>query len=229
MPILVPRAETRRPNAGLKVPPRSTVNSGMDDDLGPIEDASPGMAVSVMPRGESGSGYGQGVLEANRGFSVFVTTPERAWSPGDEVVLACGAMGRRVAALARFRDYGEGRAIFSRQSPWRPFNRRLLERYPVQLSATLGRAGEAVPVTVTDISMGGAAVLVAATPETARTSLHITTSAGDVVLPVAVAGGHADDAGTVLHLRFEDVTPEAALVLETLVAGLVAGLAADAA
>ena len=187
------------------------------------------MAVSVMPRGESGGAHGQGVLEANRGFSVYLTTSERAWRPGDEVVLACGAMGRRVAALARFRDYGEGRAIFFRQSPWRPFNRRLLERYRVQLSATLGDGGEVVPVTVTDISMGGAAVLVAATPGSARTSLHITTSAGEAVLPVGVAGGHAEEAGTVLHLRFEDVTPEAALVLETLVASLAAGLAADAA
>ncbi len=187
------------------------------------------MAVSVMPRGESGGAHGQGVLEANRGFSVYVTTSERAWRPGDEVVLACGAMGRRVAALARFRDYGEGRAIFFRQSPWRPFNRRLLERYRVQLSATLGDGDRAVPVTVTDISMGGAAVLVAATPDTARTLLRVTTPTGEAVLPVAVAGGHAEASGTVLHLRFEDVTPEAALVIETLVGSLAAGLAADAA
>lgn len=198
----------------------------MNDDLGPIEHASPGMAVSVMPRGESGGSHGQGVLEANRGFSVYVTTSERTWRPGDEVVLACGAMGRRVAALARFRDYGEGLAIFFRQSPWRPFDRRLLERYRVQLSATLGDGGELVPVTVTDISMGGAAVLVAATPGAARISLRITTASGEMVLPAGVAGGHAEEAGTVLHLRFEDVTPESALVLETLVGSLAAGLAA---
>lgn len=202
----------------------------MDDDLGPIESAAPGMAVSVMPHGESVNGYGQGVLEASRGFSIYVTTPDRAWHAGDEVVLACGAMGRRVAALARFRDYAEGRAVFSGQSPWRPFNRRLLERYPVHLSATLDSSGLAVPVTVTDISMGGAAVLVAATPDDARALLlRVTTSAGEAVLPVAVAGGHADQAGTVLHLRFEDMTPEAALVIETMVASLAAGIAAEAA
>jgi hypothetical protein len=201
----------------------------MDDDLGPIEDASPGMAVSVMPRGEPGGAHGQGILEAIRGFSVSVTTPERTWQTGDEVVLACGAMGRRVAALARFRDYGDGRAIFFRQSPWRPFNRRLLERYRVQLSATLDADGDVVPVTVTDISMGGAAVLVAATPGAARTSLHLRTSAGEALLPVGIAGGHAEGSGTVLHLRFEDVPPGAALVLETLVTTLASGLAADAA
>lgn len=201
----------------------------MDDDFGPIESAAPGMAVSVMPRSESVTGYGQGVLEACRGFSIYVTTPDRAWHAGDEVVLACGAMGRRVAALARFRDYAEGRAVFSRQSPWRPFNRRLLERYPVHLWATLDGSGQATPVIITDISMGGAAVLVAATPDAARTLLRVTTPAGEAVLPVAVAGGHAGEAGTVLHLRFEDMTPEAALVIETIVASLGAGIASEAA
>jgi hypothetical protein len=198
----------------------------MEGDLGPIESALPGMAVSVMPRAESGNGHGQGVLEATPGFSVYVTTSERAWSPGDDVVLACGAMGRRVAALARFRDYGDGRAIFSRQSPWRPFNRRQSVRYQVNLSATLGDKGGAVPVTVTDISMGGAAALVSATPEAIRTTLHLATDAGNVALPVAIAGGHADAAGTVLHLRFEEVTPAAALVLDVLVARLVASVTA---
>ncbi|MCL4243462.1 MAG: PilZ domain-containing protein [Dehalococcoidia bacterium] len=201
----------------------------MDDDLGPIESAAPGMAVSVMPRGASATGYGQGVLEACRGFSIYVATHDRAWRAGDEVVLACGAMGRRVAALARFRDYGQEQAVFSRQSPWRPFNRRVLERYPVHISATLDGPGQAVPVAVTDISMGGAAVLVSETPDAARSLLRLTTPAGQAVLPVAVAGGHADEAGTVLHLRFEDMAPEAALVVETLVASLVAGIAAEAA
>jgi hypothetical protein len=201
----------------------------MDDELGPIESAVPGMAVSIMPRGEPARAHGQGVLEANRGFSVYVTTSEHNWRPGDEVVVACGAMGRRVAALARFRDYVEGRAVFFRQSPWRPFNRRLLERYRVSLSATLGHAAGAVAVTVVDISMGGAAVLVGVTPDAARTTLSIVTADGEAELPVAITGGHAESPGLVLHLRFEDVTPEAALVLETLIARLAAGLAADAA
>jgi hypothetical protein len=30
----------------------------MDAELGPIESVSPGMAVTVMPRGESGVAYG---------------------------------------------------------------------------------------------------------------------------------------------------------------------------
>ena len=198
----------------------------MDDDLGPFESVATGMAVSVMPRGENPRAHGEGILEASRGFSVSVLTGDRSWQPGDEVVLACGAMGRRMAALARFRAYGDGRASFFRESPWRPFNRRLLDRYPVSLSATLG---DGAPATVTDLSAGGAAVLVGETPESVHTSLTIGAGAEQVALAVSVVGGHAEESGTVLHLRFDDVTPEAALFLGSLLARLVRGLAAEAA
>lgn len=201
----------------------------MDAELGPIENVSPGMAVTVMPRGESGVAYGQGVLASSRGFSVYVRTPECPWQPGDEVVLACGALGRRAAALARFRQHTGGQAIFSRQSPWRPFNRRSLQRYVTSLAATLGPAELAMDVTVTAISMGGAAVLVAETPADVQTWLRMATPGGECALPVAIVGGHGDEAGTVLHLRFEDVTPEAALVLRGFVSSLAAALVSEAA
>ncbi len=207
---------------------RRTVNPDMDAELGPIESVAPGMAVTVMPRGESSVAYGQGVLQSSRGFSVYIATGDCPWQPGDEVVLACGALGRRVAALGRFREHGDGQAIFSRQSPWRPFNRRSLQRYTTSVAATLGQEPE-IDVTVTDISMGGAAVLVAETPADVKTWLRMATPAGECALPVAIVGGHGDEAGTILHLRFEEVTPEAALVLQGFVSGLAAALVSEAA
>lgn len=225
--ILVGSAESRP--AGVQVAGQRAVNSGMDAELGPIESVSPGMAVTVMPRGEWGVAYGQGVLQSSRGFSVYISTTECPWQPGDEVVLACGALGRRAAALARFREHTGGQAIFSRQSPWRPFNRRSLERYATSLAATLGLPEPVIDVTVTDISMGGAAVLVAETPPGARMWLRMATPAGECAVPVAIVGGHGDEAGTILHLRFEDVTPEAALVLRGFVSGLASALASEAA
>jgi hypothetical protein len=200
----------------------------MDPEIGPIESVAPGMACTVMARDGSDTAYGHGVLESARGFSVYISTPDCPWQPGEEVVLACGALGRRVAALARFREHTGSRASFSRQSPWRPFNRRTLERYATNLAATLGE-GPGTDVLVTDISMGGAAVLVVETPASVKTPLRLTTPAGDCVLPVAIVGGHGDEAGTVLHLRFEEVTPEAALVLQGFVSSLVAALVSEAA
>lgn len=200
----------------------------MDPEIGPIESVAPGMACTVTARDGSDTAYGQGVLESARGFSVYISTRDCPWQPGEEVVLACGALGRRVAALARLREHTGGRAIFSRQSPWRPFNRRSLERYATSVAATLGEE-PGMDVVVTDISMGGAAVLVAETPADVKTWIRMTTPAGECAVPVAIVGGHGEDAGTVLHLQFEEVTPEAALVLQGFVSSLAAAVVSEAA
>lgn len=200
-----------------------------DDDAGPVESVEPGMSVSVMPRGGAGPGRDSGILAASRGFSIYVRTGDQPWQPGDEVVIACGALGRRVAALARFRSYGDGQALFTRQSPWRPFNRRILDRYPVALNATFGPAAAAVPVTITDISAGGAAVQVKTIPSFTSGPLTISAGAARSALAATIVGGHAESGGIVLHLRFVDCNPESALVLGALLGDIISGMRFDAA
>lgn len=201
----------------------------MEDLDSPIESVQTGMAVSVMPRACSSAEAEYGVLAGARGFSVYVSTDAHPWQPGDHVVIACGALGRRVAALARFREYADDNALFTRQSPWRPFNRRVLDRYPVSLGATFGKTGASVPATITDISAGGAAVLLDSTPDFVRGPLTITAGSRQITIASAVVGGHAEDAGIVLHLRFEDANPDAAIFLGGLIGDIISGMTFEAA
>jgi hypothetical protein len=196
--------------------------------VGPTATVIPGMAVEIMPRSADGSvPSGGGVLAEVSGFSVFVETSGCPWSQGDDVIVACGPLGNRVGSLARFREQRGQKAVFIRQSPWRPLNRRAFERFPAELAAKWASGDDWKPGIVADVSHGGLALVVTSEPsvDTIRVQLEAGSSATTLVGNIVGRGGNAP--ATVLHLEFEDLSPEANAFLGDLVTRLAMSLGTD--
>lgn len=194
----------------------------MEEDLGPIGQASAGSPVTIIPRSDCPGG--RGVLKSSQLMAIHITTDACPWEPGDDVIVSSGTPGQTVAALARFREARPGVAVFTRQSPWRPFNRRAFQRYSVRLQVMIGYTPHEVPATITDVSLGGAAVVTANPPEQDRIEFALAVGEKRAVVTAAVTGSHEDPDGIAWHLRFEDLSPEAASLVAELVGTLATSL-----
>ena len=194
----------------------------MEDELGPIGQATPGSPVTIIPR--SSCAGGTGVLKSSQMMAVYIATDECPWETGDDVIISSGTPGQTVAALARFREYRPGVAVFTRQSPWRPFNRRAFQRYSVRLQVMIGTTPHEMPATITDVSLGGAAVVTARPPEQDQIEFTLALGEKRAVVTAVVTGSHEDPEGTAWHLRFEQLSPDAAALVEELVGTLAASL-----
>ncbi len=210
----------------LKDRGNAAVNRSMEDELGPIGQASPGAPVTIIPR--SACGGGTGVLKSAQLMAIQVTTADTGWEPGDDVIISNGVPGKTVAALAKFREYREGAAVFTRQSPWRPFNRRAFERYAVRLQVMVGSTPHEVPAMITDVSLGGASVVAAEAPTEERIEFVMEVQGKRALVSAAVAGSHVDPEGVAWHLRFEGLSADASALVAELVETLAASLAAAA-
>lgn len=199
----------------------------MEDGLGPIASVEAGSAVTVIPRG--GARGGRGVLTSAHLFSLVVDGAGPEWHPGDDVIISSGEPGATVAALARFREYRGESAVFTRQSPWRPFNRRAFQRYSVRLEVVIGTAPHEVAATIVDVSLGGAGVAAPAAPAAQGVNFTLGVLGREAALPARVVGWRADDSGFVWHLEFEELSSEAAVLVEDLVETLARSLAEEAA
>ena len=193
----------------------------MEDELGPIGQAVPGDPVTVIPRSECEGG--RGVLKSAQLMAIQVATADAPWEPGDDVIISSGTPGKTVAALARFREYRGEVAVFTRQSPWRPFNRRAFQRYSVRLQVMIGQTPHEMPATITDVSLGGAAVGAKTPPDAPRIEFAPVVGEHSALVAGVVTGSHSDPEGVSWHLKFEDLSPEA----DALIAGLVQTLAAS--
>ncbi|MEJ5221376.1 MAG: PilZ domain-containing protein [Tepidiforma sp.] len=200
----------------------------MDEDLGPIAAPVIGAPAIVIPRGEAPGG--RGTLAAERLFAVVVAVDEAPWQYGDEVIISVGERGAAVAALARFREARPGQAVFTRQSPWRPFDRRAFDRYPVAIAAAIAAPSERLPATIVDLSLGGCAIEVEAPAPPPGTALDLEwPGLAAPVRAVLVRSRLAAGSRHAWHLRFEPLTPEAETVLRQLIAALAAALETPAA
>ncbi len=189
----------------------------MDEDLGPIAAPVIGAPAIVIPRGEAPGG--RGTLAAERLFAVVVAVDEAPWQYGDEVIISVGERGAAVAALARFREARPGQAVFTRQSPWRPFDRRAFDRYPVAIAAAIAAPSERLPATIVEAP---------APPPGTALDLEWPGLAAPV-RAVLVRSRLAAGSRHAWHLRFEPLTPEAETVLRQLIAALAAALETPAA
>lgn len=200
----------------------------MDEDLGPIAAPVIGAPAIVIPRGDAPGG--RGALVADRLFAVVLAVAEAPWEYGDEVIISVGERGAAVAALARFREARPGQAVFTRQSPWRPFDRRAFERYPVAIAAAIAAPPERLPATIVDLSLGGCAVDVDAPGPPPGAALELEwPGLAAPVRAVLVRSRPAAGGRHAWHLRFEPLTPEAETVLRELIAALAAALETPAA
>lgn len=200
----------------------------MDDDIGPIARPVIGAPATVIPRGD-GPGA-RGTLIADRLFAITLAVPGSPWQYGDDVIISVGERGETVAALARFREARPGQAVFTRQSPWRPFNRRAFERYRVSIAADLAAPPHRYPATVVDVSLGGCAVETGTPPPGDATPLTLEWPGLPAPLTVAIVRTRETAPGRFTwHLRFEPLTPAAEAFLRELVATLAAALQSPAA
>lgn len=162
----------------------------------------------------------RGTLTGQQGFTVSITLVHsaQALAPGQEVVVACGPAGRRVALLARFGELRDGHAVFVRLSPWRPTDTRAFPRFTTSLHAFIAAADVLVHATVVDISLGGMAIEAEGRVE--ADSILARIDDGDdssPPLPCSVVRKRRDGESTRLHVEFGVLSSEATSFVERLV------------
>ncbi|MCL6644670.1 MAG: PilZ domain-containing protein [Dehalococcoidia bacterium] len=175
----------------------------MDEDIGPIAAPVIGAPAIVIPRTEAPGG--RGTLVADRLFAIVLAVPHAPWSYGDDVIVSVGERGSTVAALARFREARPGQAVFTRQSPWRPFNRRAFARYTVSIAAAVTAPPARYPAAIVDVSLGGCAIQVPEPPPGGDAAVFLDWPGIPGPIPVTVVRHRpAAPAGFTWHLRFSN-------------------------
>ncbi len=189
--------------------------------------AEAGAPVEVLPRTGGKNPWCYGVLGTARGFLVEVDiTGICPLEPHDDVILAGGPTGSRMAALARFREMKDSVAVFKRMSPWRPVDTRAFTRFPVELRTVVvgehedsARHGRTL-----DLSRGGLAVLIDDGTLESETLDVAFGDANSPYLPCRVVGRRSVGDGTILHLAFAEMGKREQACIDALVDELSAAL-----
>lgn len=182
----------------------SADNRNMDDNEAAIAQAPcAGVATTMVQRGVARPLTAEGLFGGQRGFHVTVALTEACpFAPGEGVLIACGEVGDRVAALASFQSAADGAASFTRLSPWRPVNTRRDPRYRTHLRANVRRTTGNLHATVIDISRGGLALAVAELPGVADFDVRVGLAKGSPYLPCRLISQRDSAEGKLLHIRF---------------------------
>jgi PilZ domain len=184
-------------------------------------DPRPGDRAAILRRDTRKSVLSEGTFGGQQGFSLWVQLDPGVSScvePGQEVIVACGPVGERVALLARVRDVREGRAALVRQSPWRPVDTRSFPRFATSMPAALLSGGESFSATVLDISLGGMAIEVREPLHAEAIEVQLAGDGESLRLPCLVVSRSQPPGANVLHVEFGILSPEAASRLNLLVA-----------
>jgi hypothetical protein len=164
-------------------------------------------------------------LEQARGFQVAMAMLGVCpFEPEDDVMIACGELGQRVAALARFKHLAGSTAVFTRLSSWRAVDTRSYVRYRTNARANIRRKSGNLRATVVDISLGGLALEVEELPGPARLEVRVGTRHNAPYLPCRVIRQREHDGHTVLHAAFEPLDVRSRSYVERLVAELCSAL-----
>ena len=188
-----------------------------------------GDATTVMQRGIGSPLSWDGVFETQRGFQIAVHGGvECPFEHEEDVLLASGPLGSRLASLARFKGLNAGRAIFTKLSPWRPVDTRANPRYRTNMSAFVRDDSVEVAASVLDVSAGGAALAMECELEP-RTGvemldLKIGTRPDAPYLPCRVVSRSNGESARLLHVRFGTMTVQAHAYVSQLIGELCAAL-----
>jgi hypothetical protein len=188
--------------------------------------AEPGAPVEVLPRGGDGAPWCKGTLGASRGFVIELEV-EGSWplNGGEDVILASGPTGSRVAALGRYWRRQGNTAFFKRMSPWRPVDTRAFTRFAVQLRAHIRDDSGANSWTgsTIDVSLGGLSVAVSGTigSEIVEVALG---AASAPVIPCRIVSTDETGDGVILHLAFTNTGAREYEFIQSLVDELSAAL-----
>lgn len=184
-----------------------------------------GEATIVMQRGAGSPLSWEGVFAGQRGFQIAVNCPgDCPFEEEEDVLLASGKLGSRIAALARFKGIHGGRAIFTKLSPWRPVDTRANPRYRTSMSAIARYEGGEFPAVVLDISLGGAALSAEAAPGVQALQVCIGSRPGTPFLPCRVVARQEKCGAEVLHIRFGTMSVQANAHITQLIGDLCASL-----
>jgi hypothetical protein len=180
-----------------------------------------GVPCTIVQRNADTPRSAAGLLEQARGFQVALAMlGECPFEPEDDVMIACGELGQRVAALARFKHLAGSTAVFMRLSPWRAVDTRSYVRYRTNARANIRRKSGNIHGTVVDISLGGLALEVEHVPGGASLEVRVGTRHGAPYLPCRVIRQREHDGHTVLHVAFERLEAQSQLYVERLIAEL---------
>ena len=184
-----------------------------------------GDATTVMQRGVGSPLSWEGSFDRQRGFQIAVNGSDVCpFELEEDVLLASGRIGSRLASLARFKGLHGGRAIFTKLSPWRPVDTRANPRYRTQMSAQVRDDSVDLPAVVLDVSLGGAALAMTAVPQGLMFEVKIGTRPDAPFLPCRLVSRSEQGEAEVLHVRFGTMTVQSHASVAQLVGELCAAL-----
>lgn len=143
------------------------------------------------------------------------------WTRGENVLLVTGDPGERNFLQAVYVQPNRRFHMLRRASPWRRFDTRDNERFPVELGVLLrSTSGWRVEATLRDISAGGVAIQLSIAPPEAHLVVDISVNGYHANLPIDVLSMSDAPTGSILHCRFAGLEPPQAAFLNTLLADL---------
>ncbi len=208
--------------AGLRELRRAAEHYFMSDNEG----AAPrvpekGDLACASRRGIANPATCDGTFIGQRAFTVSISIDGACpFEPGDDVLIAAGPVGERLAALARFNHGKDGTAVFNRLSPWRPVDSREHPRFRTQMRANVRRKAGNIHGTVLDVSRGGIALAVDEAPGLAHFDVRVGTTHGSPYLPCRLVSQRERDGQLVLHIRFGELDAMSAAYVDRLVGSL---------
>ena len=195
-----------------------------EKDAAPLA-PSAGDLTTLIQRGVPSPLSAEGTFAGQRGFQFMVAFSGACpFTEDEDVLLACGEMGYRIAALARFKELRGTTAVFSRLSPWRAVDSRTHPRFRTQMRANLRRKIGNLHGTVLDISRGGLSLAIAEVPGGVDFDVRVGTRHGSPYLPCRLVTQRERDGDTVLHLRFEPLDKQGSDYVERLIGELCAAV-----
>ncbi|MGH2633652.1 MAG: PilZ domain-containing protein [Tepidiformaceae bacterium] len=200
-------------------------NTYMDDVTpAPLVPAD-GDATIVMQRGVGSPLSWEGAFAGQRGFQISVSGADQCpFEAEEDVLLASGKLGNRIASLARFKGVHTGRAIFTKLSPWRPVDTRANPRYRISMAASVRHDAVEFPASVLDVSLGGAALVMETAPAAQMFDVRIGTRPDAPFLPCRTVSRQEQGGSEVLHVRFGTMTVQSHNYVAQLVGDLCASL-----
>lgn len=121
------------------------------------------------------------------------------------LLVAEGYVGDRDWAFARLKGVHPYTAVAATLSPWVPVDRRALERYPAEMSATVVSRGCEHPIRVLDLSFGGLALTVPRTVPLGISAVRLGETVA-LTLPIRVLRVEERDVSLVVHAQFGTLT-----------------------
>ena len=184
---------------------------GIERTHDPARELVPGASVLVVRPSNRPPALQVGSVEAYESSVLALALPlGEDFEPGEEILLVLHSAGVRFAGAARFvgRDPG-GVITLHLDGGWRHVDVRNSLRFPCAHPAELSVDEETSywPATIADISLLGAGVIVASSPETTSVRLGLRHNQRHATLACRIVAQRPVESHVVLSLVFEDLNP----------------------